>query len=677
MAPNRRCKEVDRNTKCKFDKNGESVPVLDRRTGQVKPGRWKFRCRVCTHLSIYEFDICDKCGQFRNRHKKKKHDLDECPARVQAQPNYTRALTRETEAAIDAQIESYYIPKALSPPPLVDEDEDEDVHSIISHMSSFTEYQFSRCRTRAESECFDNPTTSDEGEQEPIRQRRRTESQSPPSTIEEDDCVSLEDAPLPFSELLSLSIVDAIVGPVTTSTKLQPDNVWWQDHLVSLSLVIHVVESEIRKKLMDVLEPDRHHLLIELPREETWVTKHVHRVFLEEKILQGEKIILRFFCFVPKVTFFRQVKCFPVSSITGTATLALEGINAISEPITFYSQVTDEDWQRAQHLIISLTKSLGNKGVSSSTTSSSNQNCSETTNANTTCTKFQSNQLCAADRALAVMARKFMSAGEKYFDSLEELALQCGFEYLLHELVSKRLGPTIDSLLSKRLNTDPGLISDIILSYLGCNTQKPRLWAVRRIQTQARRYISSRKSFPKTTRLMVLIADLSYFSSLRFTQQSNSFDFEIHTCEFPSFPFLDSMPYLIVWSSATKENISMERQERRLCQLLQAKKKLFEIVYVDLTPDRKRQLQALCKDKKFTLPALSLGYSIFYGSFDFILEQVDRGSFDSLTATAHNAVDSSHCGFWVKPQYSKCISPPHQMLPSSINLAAAPQVVAF
>jgi len=63
--------------------------------------------------------------------------------------------------------------------------------------------------------------------------------------------------------------------------------------------------------------------------------------------------------------------------------------------------------------------------------------------------------------------------------------------------------------------------------------------------------------------------------------------------------------YLVVYSSSTKTSRASEADERRLVHLLSVKKKKYEMVYVDVSPERREELDAVAPDAP--LPALIAG----------------------------------------------------------------------
>lgn len=102
--------------------------------------------------------------------------------------------------------------------------------------------------------------------------------------------------------------------------------------------------------------------------------------------------------------------------------------------------------------------------------------------------------------------------------------------------------------------------------------------------------------------------------------------------------------YLVVWSSSTKSTLAMEKNERRLVQLLAAKKKRYEMVYLDVSPERKIELATICKQEDVELPALTFGAD-YVGTFEELQELEDNGDFDELVAPAPEGE-----GFWALPE---------------------------
>jgi len=106
--------------------------------------------------------------------------------------------------------------------------------------------------------------------------------------------------------------------------------------------------------------------------------------------------------------------------------------------------------------------------------------------------------------------------------------------------------------------------------------------------------------------------------------------------------------YLVVWSIALKEAVPMERAEVRLCRFLQTKNLEFELVYLDLTPDRKGDLYRIAGGD-VNLPCLTFGPE-YHGSYETLKEKDANGTFDPLTVLARQGR-----GFWVKPLHCKVV----------------------
>mmetsp|Transcript_8671 Transcript_8671/g.26619 ORF Transcript_8671/g.26619 Transcript_8671/m.26619 type:complete len:573 (-) Transcript_8671:334-2052(-) len=100
--------------------------------------------------------------------------------------------------------------------------------------------------------------------------------------------------------------------------------------------------------------------------------------------------------------------------------------------------------------------------------------------------------------------------------------------------------------------------------------------------------------------------------------------------------------FLTVWSSSTKSNLKMEKNERRLVQLFAAKKKRYEMVYLDLSPERKPELRALVPDHH-DFPIVTFGTE-YHGPFDKLQELEDDGHLDALLADADDGE-----GYWALP----------------------------
>lgn len=102
--------------------------------------------------------------------------------------------------------------------------------------------------------------------------------------------------------------------------------------------------------------------------------------------------------------------------------------------------------------------------------------------------------------------------------------------------------------------------------------------------------------------------------------------------------------FLVVWSSSTKSTLAMETDERRLIALLAAKRKRYEMVYVDVSPERKVELNLICQGQDVPLPALTFG-AHYHGTFETLQELEDDGKFDDLIAEAQQGE-----GFWALPE---------------------------
>jgi len=104
-------------------------------------------------------------------------------------------------------------------------------------------------------------------------------------------------------------------------------------------------------------------------------------------------------------------------------------------------------------------------------------------------------------------------------------------------------------------------------------------------------------------------------------------------------------PHLIVYSSSTKAFAgASEANERRLVHLLTTKKKRFEVVYVDVAPERQHELREATEgDDDVPFPALTVGGE-YYGDFDALQGLVDDGEFDALIEGAEEGT-----GFWLLP----------------------------
>jgi len=102
--------------------------------------------------------------------------------------------------------------------------------------------------------------------------------------------------------------------------------------------------------------------------------------------------------------------------------------------------------------------------------------------------------------------------------------------------------------------------------------------------------------------------------------------------------------FLVVWSSSTKSNLAMEKNERRLIALLAAKKKKYEMVYLDVSPERRIELRTICQDNEVPLPALTFGPD-YHGDYEKLQELEDDGLLDELL----NPADDGE-GFWALPE---------------------------
>lgn len=101
--------------------------------------------------------------------------------------------------------------------------------------------------------------------------------------------------------------------------------------------------------------------------------------------------------------------------------------------------------------------------------------------------------------------------------------------------------------------------------------------------------------------------------------------------------------FLVLWSSSTKSSLKMEGDERRLVHLLTAKGKRYEMVYIDVSPERKVELAAIA-GKETPLPALTFG-AHYHGPFQTIQELEDEGRLDELVEPASDGE-----GFWALPE---------------------------
>mmetsp|Transcript_19342 Transcript_19342/g.60547 ORF Transcript_19342/g.60547 Transcript_19342/m.60547 type:complete len:269 (+) Transcript_19342:1554-2360(+) len=100
--------------------------------------------------------------------------------------------------------------------------------------------------------------------------------------------------------------------------------------------------------------------------------------------------------------------------------------------------------------------------------------------------------------------------------------------------------------------------------------------------------------------------------------------------------------YLVVYSSSTKTSRASEADERRLVHLLSVKKKKYEMVYVDVSPERREELDAVAPDAP--LPALIAG-GVYHGAFEALQELEDDGELDAIVAPAPDGA-----GFWALPE---------------------------
>eukprot|EP00633_Aureoumbra_lagunensis_P003823 CAMPEP_0197314200 /NCGR_PEP_ID=MMETSP0891-20130614/32626_1 /TAXON_ID=44058 ORGANISM="Aureoumbra lagunensis, Strain CCMP1510" /NCGR_SAMPLE_ID=MMETSP0891 /ASSEMBLY_ACC=CAM_ASM_000534 /LENGTH=878 /DNA_ID=CAMNT_0042802513 /DNA_START=197 /DNA_END=2833 /DNA_ORIENTATION=- len=98
--------------------------------------------------------------------------------------------------------------------------------------------------------------------------------------------------------------------------------------------------------------------------------------------------------------------------------------------------------------------------------------------------------------------------------------------------------------------------------------------------------------------------------------------------------------FLTIWSAA---NHRYHTKEKQLCKILQAKHKRFELVYIDITPERKHNLDAIC-DKEIQLPVLTAGPELL-GHADEILSLDANKNLDPLIFLAEKGD-----GFWLMPK---------------------------
>jgi len=101
--------------------------------------------------------------------------------------------------------------------------------------------------------------------------------------------------------------------------------------------------------------------------------------------------------------------------------------------------------------------------------------------------------------------------------------------------------------------------------------------------------------------------------------------------------------FLIVWSSSTKSSRETESNERRLVHILTTKRKRYELVYIDVAPERKQRLFDIAGTNDVPLPALTFG-SEYFGDFDTIQQFEDDASLDELLEPAEDGK-----GFWLLP----------------------------
>lgn len=100
--------------------------------------------------------------------------------------------------------------------------------------------------------------------------------------------------------------------------------------------------------------------------------------------------------------------------------------------------------------------------------------------------------------------------------------------------------------------------------------------------------------------------------------------------------------FLVLYSSSTKHERHIEYEERRIADLLAAKKRRYELVYIDVAPERKAQLYEVAgQDVK--LPALVFGDE-YYGDLSVLQEYEDAEALDDLLEPAQEGT-----GFWALP----------------------------
>jgi len=113
--------------------------------------------------------------------------------------------------------------------------------------------------------------------------------------------------------------------------------------------------------------------------------------------------------------------------------------------------------------------------------------------------------------------------------------------------------------------------------------------------------------------------------------------------------------FLVLYSTSTKHERHIEYEERRTADLLAAKKKRYELVYVDVAPERKADLALACEGagKPVQLPALVFGGE-YVGDLSLLQEYEDAGALDDLLEPAEEGK-----GFWCVPdawsQTSSCL----------------------
>jgi len=99
--------------------------------------------------------------------------------------------------------------------------------------------------------------------------------------------------------------------------------------------------------------------------------------------------------------------------------------------------------------------------------------------------------------------------------------------------------------------------------------------------------------------------------------------------------------FLVLYSSSTKATARAEAHERRVVNLLEAKRKRYEMVYVDVSPERRGALDAAAPGAP--LPALLAG-GAYLGDYDALQELEDDGKLDGKLAPARDGA-----GFWALP----------------------------